>query len=233
VGRLCALRGRGAGAGGELAAEVAAAVEEALEGACATSAGTSASRPGLVRLLPGLGGDEIPVAAALEALGLQVARPGTRSPSEEQATGGMGRLLEYARLRETGGSARRAGDIAEALYHYGQAAALLPGASSEVFCDLAECHLQRGGSEEALRCAGQAVALEPNGWRGHARRGAALERMLRPVEAAKAYREALKCSGQVGFEESLGLMLQHALRESGGSGQAAGPKRGRGPFDGL
>lgn len=229
MGRLCALRGRGAGAGGELAAEVAAAVEEALEGACATSA----SRQGLVRLLPGFGGDEIPVAAAVEALGLQVARPGTRSPSEERATGGMGRLLEYARLREAGASARRTGDIAEALYHYGQAAALLPGASSEVFCDLAECHLQRGESEEALRCAGQAVALEPNGWRGHARRGAALERMLQPVEAAKAYREALKCSGQAGFEESLGLMLQHALRESGGSGQAAGPKRGRGPFDGL
>ena len=136
-------------------------------------------------------------------------------------------------MREAGGRARRAGDIAEALEHYSQAAALLPGASSEVFCDLAECHLQRGGSEEALRCAGQAVAIEPNGWRGHARRGAALERMSRPVEAGEAYLEALKCSGQPGFEESLGLMLQHALRESKGSGRAAGPRRGTGPFDSL
>ena len=175
-------------------------------------------RPGLVRLPLGLAEDETEAAAALEALGLRVARPGAGDRAGGGAGGGArggDELLEFARLRGAGESSRRGGDLAAAVDLFGQAAALLPEASAEVFSDLAECHLELGDAEESLRRASEAVSLEPVGRRGHVRRGAALEALRRFEEAAEAYRQALRGAPQTTFDASLELMLQHALREAG------------------
>lgn len=212
------------GGGGGLPSTVAEAVREAC--VAPGPGGGAPVRPGLVRLPLGLAEDETEAAAALEALGLRVARPGAGDGAGGGARGGGGGLLEFARLRGAGESSRRDGDLAAAVDLFGQAAALLPEASAEIFSDLAECHLDLGDAEESLRRASEAVALAPEGPRGHVRRGAALEVLRRFEEAAEAYRQALRGAPRTSFDASLELMLQHALREAG---DAAAPPRAAAP----
>ena len=231
-GRLRSLRrcpdGERGGGGG-----LPLAVAEAVREACVAPGpgGGDPVRPGLVRLPLGLAEGETEAAAAVEALGLRVARPGARGGGEGGGGGGGGgggELLEFARLRGAGESSRRGGDLATAADLFGQAAALLPEASAEVFSDLAECHLELGDAEESLRRANEAVALEPAGRRGHVRRGAALEALQRFEEAAEAYRQALHGAPRTDFDASLELMLQHALR-SVGAAAAPPPAEAPGP----
>ena len=198
------------GGGGGLPLAVAKAVREAC--VAPGPGGGDPVRPGLVRLPLGLAEGETEAAAAVEALGLRVVRPGATGGGRG---GGGGELLKFARLRGAGESSRRGGDLATAADLFGQAAALLPEASAEVFSDLAECHLELGDAEESLRRANEAVALEPAGRRGHVRRGAALEALQRFEEAAEAYRQALRGAPRTDFDASLELMLQHALRAAG------------------
>ena len=87
-------------------------------------------------------------------------------------------------------------------------------------------HSILGNFDEARADLAEAVALAPEGPRGHVRRGAALEVLRRFEEAAEAYRQALRGAPRTSFDASLELMLQHALREAG---DAAAPPRAAAP----